>query len=54
MLLYKKDWRQLISIALAPKVVLPEKGVVGIENALLVSDNDLEALTKFRDTISIL
>ena len=41
-------------IALEPKVVLPGKGVVGIENSLLVSDNGLEPLTQFRDTISIL
>ncbi len=38
-------------IALEPKVVFPEKGVVGIENSLLVTDNGLESLTIFSDKI---
>ena len=41
-------------IALEPKVVFPEKGVVGIENSLLVTDNGLETLTTFCDKITIL
>lgn len=41
-------------IALEPKVVFPGKGVVGIENSLLVTDNGLESLTTFYDTITIL
>jgi len=41
-------------IALEPKVVFPEKGVVGIENSLLVTDNGLESLTTFCDKITIL
>ncbi|MBT6341098.1 MAG: aminopeptidase P family protein [Desulfobacula sp.] len=41
-------------IALEPKVVFPEKGVVGIENTLLVTDNGLESLTTFSDKITIL
>lgn len=41
-------------IALEPKVVFPEKGVVGIENSLLVTDNGLESLTIFKDKITIL
>lgn len=41
-------------IALEPKVVLPGKGVVGIENSLLVTDNGLESLTTFSDKIAIL
>ncbi len=41
-------------IALEPKVVFPEKGVVGIENTLLVTDNGLESLTSFCDKITIL
>jgi len=41
-------------IALEPKAVFPEKGVVGIENSLLVTDNGLESLTTFNDRITIL
>lgn len=41
-------------IALEPKVVLPGKGVVGIENSLLVTQNSLESLTTFSDEIAIL
>ena len=41
-------------IALEPKVVMPEKGVVGIENVLLVTDTGLESLTTFSDKITIL
>ncbi|MDA3789826.1 MAG: Xaa-Pro peptidase family protein [Desulfobacula sp.] len=41
-------------IALEPKVVFPEKGVLGIENSLLVTDNGLESLTTFSDKITIL
>ena len=41
-------------IALEPKVVFPEKGVVGIENSFLVTGNGLESLTTFCDKISIL
>jgi Xaa-Pro aminopeptidase len=41
-------------IALEPKVVLPGKGVVGIENTYLVTVGGLEPLTKMRDEIVIL
>jgi len=41
-------------IALEPKAVFPGKGVVGIENSLLVTDNGLESLTTFNDKITIL
>ncbi len=37
--------------ALEPKVILPGKGVVGIENTHLVTANGLEPLTKFEDAI---
>jgi len=39
-------------IALEPKAVIPGKGVVGIENTLLVTDNGLESLTKYPDSIT--
>ncbi len=41
-------------IALEPKVVMPGKGVVGIENTLLVTDKGLESLTIYNDAITIL
>jgi Xaa-Pro aminopeptidase len=41
-------------LALEPKLILPGKGVVGIENTLLVTDTGLETLTKFNDHIMIL
>ncbi len=41
-------------IALEPKVILPGKGVVGIENTMLVTDSGLESLSTFDDHILIL
>lgn len=41
-------------IALEPKVVFPGKGVVGIENSFLVTDNGLEPLTTFNEKIIVL
>jgi Xaa-Pro dipeptidase len=41
-------------IALEPKIILPGKGVVGIENTHLVTDDGLEPLTKFPDEITTL
>lgn len=41
-------------IALEPKAVIPGKGVVGIENTLLVTETGLESLTKFSDDIFII
>ena len=41
-------------IALEPKVILPGKGVVGIENTHLVTASGLEPLTKMLDDIVIL
>lgn len=38
-------------LALEPKVILPGKGVVGIENTHLVTASGLEPLTFFEDTI---
>ncbi|MDA3787105.1 MAG: M24 family metallopeptidase, partial [Desulfobacula sp.] len=39
-------------IALEPKVVIPGKGVVGIENTFLVTDKGLESLTLYPDAIT--
>ena len=41
-------------IALEPKVVLPGKGVVGIENPHLVTDQGLVSLGRYTDAITIL
>jgi len=40
-------------IALEPKVILPGKGVVGIENTHLVTEHGLESLTRFEEGIRI-
>lgn len=40
-------------IALEPKAILPEKGVVGIENTHVVTANGLEQLGSFREDIVI-
>jgi len=40
-------------IALEPKMVVPGKGVVGIENTLLVTDKGLESLTQYPDSITL-
>jgi len=40
-------------IALEPKVILPGKGVVGIENTLLVTEKGLKPLTRYQDTITV-
>ena len=39
-------------IALEPKVIMPGKGVVGIENTHLVTEGGLESLTQYPDTIT--
>jgi len=41
-------------IALEPKIIYPGKGVVGIENTHLVTDNGLETLSIFPDQICVL
>jgi Xaa-Pro aminopeptidase len=41
-------------IALEPKTIFPGKGVVGIENTHLVTENGLESLSSFPDEITVL
>lgn len=48
-LLIEKD----MVIALEPKVVMPGRGVVGIENTLLVTDTGLESLTRFPEGVCV-
>jgi len=43
-----------MTLALEPKIVLPGKGVAGIENTFLVTEKGLESLTTYPDTITIL
>lgn len=40
-------------IALEPKLIFPDKGVVGIENTHLVTENGLEQLTQFGDEVVV-
>lgn len=40
-------------MALEPKVILPGKGVMGIENTWLVTDTGLERLTRFPDAVCV-
>lgn len=40
-----------MTIALEPKVILPGKGVAGIENTCLVTETGLRSLTRFPDAI---
>ncbi len=41
-------------IALEPKVIIPGKGVVGIENTCLVTRDGLKSLTRYPDTITLI
>jgi Xaa-Pro dipeptidase len=41
-------------VALEPKFILPDKGLAGIENSFLVTDNGFEKLTVFDDNIQII
>jgi Xaa-Pro aminopeptidase len=40
-------------IALEPKLIFPGKGVVGIENTHLVTQDGLEQLGKYPDEITV-
>lgn len=42
-----------MTLALEPKLIFPEKGVVGIENTHLVTDNGLDQFGRFQDEIVI-
>jgi Xaa-Pro aminopeptidase len=43
-----------MTIALEPKAIIPGKGVVGIENTHVVTDQGLEQLGQYRDDVTIL
>jgi Xaa-Pro aminopeptidase len=42
-----------MTLALEPKVVVPGKGVVGIENTWVVTDAGLDRLTRFPDAVCV-
>jgi Xaa-Pro aminopeptidase len=42
-----------MTVALEPKLVFPGKGVVGIENTHVVTDNGLEQLTRFEEDVIV-
>jgi Xaa-Pro aminopeptidase len=42
-----------MTIALEPKLIIPGKGVVGIENTHIVTDDGLEQITRFEEAIQI-
>jgi Xaa-Pro dipeptidase len=46
--------QQGMVIALEPKFILPGKGLAGIENTFVVTENGLERLTRFDDAIQVL
>ena len=43
-----------MTIALEPKLIIPGKGVVGIENTHIVTDDGLEQITCFDEAIQII
>ncbi len=47
----KLPFKKNMVIALEPKIIMPGKGVVGVENTHLVTDTGLETLTQFDDRI---
>jgi Xaa-Pro aminopeptidase len=43
-----------MTIALEPKLIFPGRGVVGIENTHVVTEDGLEQLGKFPDEICVI
>ncbi len=43
-----------MTIALEPKLIFPGKGVVGIENTHVVTENGLEQLGRFPDDVIVI
>jgi Xaa-Pro aminopeptidase len=42
-----------MTLALEPKLIFPEKGVVGVENTHVVTDDGLEQFGRFPDEVVI-
>jgi len=49
----KLELQQNMTLALEPKLIFPQKGVVGIENTHLVTENGLEQFGQFQDEIVV-
>jgi Xaa-Pro aminopeptidase len=49
----KLELQEGMTLALEPKLIFPEKGVVGVENTHVVTPNGLEQLGQFQDEIVI-
>jgi Xaa-Pro aminopeptidase len=47
------ELQESMTLALEPKLIFPEKGVVGVENTHVVTPNGLEQLGQFQDEIVI-
>jgi Xaa-Pro aminopeptidase len=43
-----------MTIALEPKLIIPGRGVVGIENTHVVTAEGLESLTRFDDAVQVI
>ncbi len=50
----KLELQQNMTLALEPKLIFPEKGVVGIENTHVVTKDGLEQLGQFQDEIVVI
>jgi Xaa-Pro aminopeptidase len=50
----KLELQQNMTLALEPKLIFPEKGVVGIENTHRVTENGLEQFGRFQDEIFVI
>ena len=48
------ELRENMTLALEPKLIFPEKGVVGIENTHVVTGNGLEQFGRFQDEIFVI
>jgi Xaa-Pro dipeptidase len=50
----KLELRKNMTLALEPKLILPEKGVVGVENTHVVTKDGLDQLGQFKDEIVVI
>jgi Xaa-Pro aminopeptidase len=50
----KLELEEGMVVALEPKLVFPEKGVVGIENTHVVTKNGLDQLTRIDENITVI
>jgi Xaa-Pro dipeptidase len=48
------ELQENMTLALEPKLIFPEKGVVGIENTHRVTENGLEQFGRFQDEITVI